>query len=279
LRKEQNYLQVGSFICEKLRRVKLMIERNKWYYPTQGIHGKVVHEIGQEIVSGAIKPGERIPDEVDILQRFQGSRTAIREALRVLTAKGLIEAKQRAGTRVREREYWNLLDPDIIAWQSYDPSDRNDFRNLVETRILIEPLVTRLVAQRATEEELDRLEDIYMSMQVADDEQSLAKFYPACVEFHITLYEICHNDLLSRLSGISQSLCDYHFRLKEAANEYVAGMSAMYHEIISLMRVRNAEAAEHVMQKLLDMKVNELKELHSNHQNTSSRKSDRIAIN
>ncbi|MEH6547880.1 MAG: FadR/GntR family transcriptional regulator [Sneathiella sp.] len=240
-----------------------MIERNKWYYPENGIHGKVVHEIGQEIVSGVIKPGEKIPDEVDILRRFQGSRTAIREALRVLTAKGLIEAKQRAGTRVRQREYWNLLDPDIIAWQSYEPSDRNDFRNLVETRVLIEPLVTRLVAQRATEEELDRLEDIYMSMQVADEKESLADFYPACVDFHMTIYEICHNDLLSRLSGISQSLCDYHFKLKEPANIYVTGMSNFYLEILKLLRARNAEGAEQAMQSLLDMKITDLRLLHS----------------
>lgn len=256
-----------------------MIERDKWYYPTNGIHGKVVHEIGQEIVSGIIKPGEKIPKEVDILRRFRGSRTAIREALRVLTAKGLIEAKQRAGTRVRAREYWNLLDPDIIAWQSYDPSDRNDFRNLVETRVLVEPLVTRLVAQRATEEELDQLEDVYLAMTVADKKESLSDFYPACVDFHMTIYEICHNDLLSRLSGISQSLCDYHFKLKQLGNIYVTGMSNFYLEILKLLRSRDAKGAELAMQSLLDMKVTDLRELHTEQQVAANRKLDQFTLN
>lgn len=256
-----------------------MMERNKWFYPANGIHGKVVHEIGQEIVAGVIKPGDKIPEEVDILRRFQGSRTAIREALRVLAAKGLIEAKQRAGTRVREREYWNLLDPDIIAWQSYEPSDRNDFRNLVETRVLVEPLVTRLVAQRATEEELDKLEDIYVAMTAADETETLSDFYPACVDFHMTIYEICHNDLLSRLSGISQSLCDYHFKLKQSDNIYVTGMSGFYLDILNLLRRRDAEGAERAMQSLLDMKISDLRELHSEQLVAAKKKQDRMTVN
>ena len=145
--------------------------------------------------------------------------------------------------------------------------------------MLIEPLVTRLAAQRASEEELDRLEDIYMSMKIADENRSLSDFYPACVEFHITVFDICHNDLTSRLSRISLSLCDYHFRVEETTNEYVGGISAMYFQVLTLMRARKAEEAERAMQNLLDMIIGELKELHAKQQSTKTEISDRIAVN
>ncbi|MBL4739958.1 MAG: FadR family transcriptional regulator [Sneathiella sp.] len=72
-------------------------------YPQVGIHGRVVHELGKDIVRGFFRPLEKLPDEATLTDRFKSSRTALREALRVLAAKGLLEARQRAGTIVRAK--------------------------------------------------------------------------------------------------------------------------------------------------------------------------------
>src|SRR4051794_12078970 len=85
-------------------------------YPGRGLHGELVHRIGLEIVSGRLPPGDVVPS-TDGVDDSQASRTVFREVIKVLTAKGLVESKQRIGTRVRPRRYWNLLDPDVLAWQ------------------------------------------------------------------------------------------------------------------------------------------------------------------
>ncbi|PHQ72242.1 MAG: hypothetical protein COB93_01075 [Sneathiella sp.] len=236
-----------------------MSEINKWFYPKTGIHGKVVHEIGMEIVTGILKPGDLIPHESDIIKRFKGSRTAIREAFRVLTAKGLIEARQRAGTCVREQEYWNLLDPDVLAWQSQKAYDRNDFRNMVETRKVVEPVVAGLAALRATDEEIDHLEDTYISMQEAVSVNSLDNLHSHCVDFHMVLFEICHNDVILRLSGVVRALCDYQFELHKSSNSMPDGIIDAYGAILTEIRNRDVEGSERTMRALIEAKIADMK--------------------
>ena len=82
-------------------------------YPLDGQHGRIVHTIGRRIVSGEIRPGELLPTPA----RVQASRGVVREAIKVLAAKGLVASRPRTGTRVRPPESWNLLDPDVLAWR------------------------------------------------------------------------------------------------------------------------------------------------------------------
>src|SRR5918912_994052 len=85
-------------------------------YPRRGLHGAVVHEIGVRIVRGELEPGEQVPDD-GLLDDPGVSRTVLREAIKVLAAKRLVESRPKTGTRVRPRRDWNLLDPDVLAWQ------------------------------------------------------------------------------------------------------------------------------------------------------------------
>jgi DNA-binding FadR family transcriptional regulator len=82
-------------------------------YPGAGQHGRIVHTIGRRIVTGEILPGERLPTAAHV----RASRGVVREAFKVLAAKGLVVSRTKTGTRVRPRESWNLLDPDVLAWR------------------------------------------------------------------------------------------------------------------------------------------------------------------
>ena len=82
-------------------------------YPRAGLHGRIVHAIGRRIVSGAIRPGEQLPTPA----RVRAGRGVLREAIKVLAAKGLVVSRPKTGTRVRPPEAWNLLDPDVLAWR------------------------------------------------------------------------------------------------------------------------------------------------------------------
>src|SRR5829696_6445731 len=123
-------------------------------YPRRGAHGETVYEIGRRIVSGELQPGDLLP-EGELIAELDISRTVLREAIKVLGAKGLVEAKPRVGTKVSARNHWRLMDPDILAWQSEAGLDEPFLRNLAEVRYVIEPAAARLAAQRATEEEID----------------------------------------------------------------------------------------------------------------------------
>src|SRR5437762_13173507 len=84
-------------------------------YSGRNRHGQVVHELGRRIVGGTCPPGEALPNEEELCRELGVSRTALRESVKVLAAKGLVESRPRIGTRVRASASWNLLDPDVLA--------------------------------------------------------------------------------------------------------------------------------------------------------------------
>src|SRR5437868_5453416 len=86
-------------------------------YPRRGLHGTVVHEVGVRIIRGDLRAGEPLPNEDELGAELAVSRTVLREAIKVLAAKRLVQSRPKTGTRVLARSEWNLLDPDVLAWQ------------------------------------------------------------------------------------------------------------------------------------------------------------------
>ena len=104
-------------------------------FSRRSLHGQVAHDIGRRILGGLVKPGELLPSETELSQRLGVSRTALREAIKVLAGKGLIESRPKTGTRVRPRESWNFLDPDVLTW-AFDGNTKPAFSNsLAEVRL------------------------------------------------------------------------------------------------------------------------------------------------
>ncbi|HVI20180.1 MAG TPA: GntR family transcriptional regulator, partial [Gaiellales bacterium] len=104
-----------------------------------GVHRDVVRRLGLGILEGTWPPGGRLPNEADLCARFQVSRTALREAVRFLAAKGLIEARPRLGMVVRARDSWHLLDPQLLAWQrEWGTFDADLVHSLLEARRVVE---------------------------------------------------------------------------------------------------------------------------------------------
>ena len=123
------------------------------------LRGAVAHYLGTAIVSGAIQPGERLTGEVDNSAALNVSRSAYREAVQVLTAKGLVESRTKAGTRVLPRSRWNLLDPDVLAWAFSGEPDIGYVRDLFELRAIVEPAAARLAAERRDKEDIRAMRD------------------------------------------------------------------------------------------------------------------------
>src|SRR3954469_676249 len=101
-------------------------------YPRRGLHGEIVHEIGLRILRGDLRPGDVLPGEEELGGELGVSRTVLREAIKVLAAKRLVESRPKTGTRVLPRGEWNLIDPDVLAWRLEADPDEQFFADVNE---------------------------------------------------------------------------------------------------------------------------------------------------
>jgi len=157
-------------------------------------HRHVVHALGPQIVSGSLRPGEAVPTEEMLVAEFGVGRSAVRDGVKVLSGKGLLESRTSAGTRVRSRNAWNLLDPDVLRWR-YDPSPSpDDIRVLADLRVALEPGAARVAAERADAQAIRRIDEalaaLYATVEDAD------RFIEADLAFHRAVFAASDNDLL-----------------------------------------------------------------------------------
>ncbi|WP_300544886.1 FadR/GntR family transcriptional regulator [Maricaulis sp.] len=129
------------------------------------IHGTIAHDLGVAIVSGQYLPGEILPNEIDFSERLKVSRSAYREAVRILSAKGLVESRPKTGTRVTDERNWNLLDPDVLAWYFAGEPDPKLAHGLFELRLIVEPAAAALAAERRKPSHLTIMREALMEME------------------------------------------------------------------------------------------------------------------
>ncbi len=168
-------------------------------YAGRKLHGLVVNELGRRVVSGAYPAGALLPNEDQLCQELQVSRTALREAVKVLAAKGLLEPRPRIGTRVRVRDQWNLLDPDILAWRCATGVDAEFLRHLTELREIIEPAAASLAATSRTGPQLAAIGSALGEMRNAS---TIAQWVEADLAFHTAVLRATNNPLLMPLAAI-----------------------------------------------------------------------------
>jgi DNA-binding FadR family transcriptional regulator len=119
------------------------------------LHGSIAHDIGVLIVSGRYRPGHILDGEVAASSQRRVSRTAYREAMRILSAKGLVHSRPRVGTRVSPLEEWHLLDPDVLSWAFTGEPGPEVLHGLFELRTIVEPAAAALAAARRGQKHLD----------------------------------------------------------------------------------------------------------------------------
>jgi GntR family transcriptional regulator, galactonate operon transcriptional repressor len=217
------------------------------------VHGEVVRRLGTEILDGLWPAGGRLPSEPELCRRFGVSRTALREAIRTLSAKGLIEARPRLGTAVRDAEAWNLLDPDLLAWQR--EAGRLDPRliaSLLEARRAIEPAAAALAAERATAADLALIEAAYLAMA-----RGLPADLDACcaadLDFHAAILRATHNLVFRQLVGTIGAALGATMRLSTELSRSYASTLDVHREVLEAIRLRDPAAAEARMRSLIDV--------------------------
>jgi DNA-binding FadR family transcriptional regulator len=217
---------------------------------TRALHERIIVDLGQEIVTGGLKPGERLPSDQELIERFEASRTAIREAMKVLSTKGLIEARQRAGTRVRPRAEWDLLDSDVLGWHTPDAITDSFLKDLEELRELIEPEAAGLAAMRATDEDIEVMERAFLRMAASAADRPA--FAQADQEFHLAILNASHNQLIRKLKGITGTVLSVLFKLQTEVNSPVPKANIDAHrQIFVMIRDGDRRGAERAMRQTI----------------------------
>lgn len=181
------------------------------------LHGSIARDLGTRIVSGRYRPGHILAGEVEASEQFDVSRTAYREAVRILAAKGLVHSRPRVGTRVSAPEQWHLLDPDVLSWAFSGEPEPEVLHGLFELRTIIEPAAAALAATRRSQKHLDimrRALDV-MSAHTLNVEQGRL----ADKEFHGALLRAtCNPFIVSLTNSVTAAVHALtEFKLRSAA--------------------------------------------------------------
>ncbi|WP_366658450.1 FadR/GntR family transcriptional regulator [Fodinicurvata sp. EGI_FJ10296] len=226
-------------------------------YPDRGVHGRVVRTIGEDIVAGHYPAGEPLPPEPDLMIRLGVSRTAIREAIKVLAAKGLVQSRPKTGTRVRMRDDWNLLDPDILSWHAVRSTDSRWFEEMVALRIMIEPQAARIAAINATAADLSaiRMESDAMAEAVNDPDT----YYLHDVRFHKALLTATGNRFLICMAPMVEALLSGSFSVQRRSLIPPSEGVILHDAISDAVIARDPDRAEAAMLKIIELARRQLK--------------------
>lgn len=213
------------------------------------LHGRVAHDLGLRVLRGELPPGAILPTEEAFSAELGVSRTALREAIKLLTSKGLLESRPRRGTRVRAREHWSYLDPDVLAWRfDAEPAERS-VRDLFELRRLVEPAAAEMAAQRADKIAIGRLEQAYRDMDAAGNDGE--RWEEPDLRFHQTIINTTGNELIGALGALIETTLTMTFRL---SNDNPAGQRhslPLHLAVLDGIRQRKPGRAKQAMLVLL----------------------------
>ncbi|MFI6761811.1 FadR/GntR family transcriptional regulator [Micromonospora sp. NPDC050417] len=226
-------------------------------YARRGIHGQTVEILARRILAGEIAEGSTL-NLAALQQELDVSLTVLREALKVLTAKGMVDARQKRGTFVRPRSDWNLLDGDVIRWQFADGADPRLLDALHEVRSIIEPAAARLAATRASTTDLANLDGALTEMSAAEGDPVAA--VGADLNFHRALLAATHNELLERMEVVMETGLAERDRLVHGVEQHDDPVPS-HQAVVDAIRAGDATGAEEAMRGLLDKAVRDVEKV------------------
>jgi DNA-binding FadR family transcriptional regulator len=227
---------------------------NSWVQGRNLTYG-IANELGIAIVTGVYSAGNPIPIEAELCRKYGASRSVLREAVKMLTAKGLLGARPRRGTWVQPEEKWNLLDPDVLGWlleRKYSPALLIEF---TEIRLAVEPGAAALAARVAGPEEKAAIRHGIERMQAADrgDDDPL----DSDIAFHVAVLRASRNRFYAQLTGFTATALRFSIqttnRYKGVQLASIADHKKVADAIIAGKSVAAGQAMHKLIQEALDL--------------------------
>lgn len=224
----------------------------------RSVHGQIVEELGRLIVAGAVPPGGVLPSEGEYGAKLAVSRTSVREAIKMLAGKGLVESRPKTGTRVRPRSEWNMLDPDVTAWAFRSSGNRAYVRAFFEFRQIIEPAAAERAALRRGAEDLVRMREGLEGMTSAS---SRDEWIGPDLMFHQAILTATGNDLLISLGHLLKPALARSFFIANVEAERRRASVPLHAAIYRAIERSDAAGARTAMTVLLDEALIDLEEM------------------
>ncbi len=217
---------------------------------THSLSAQVSRELGRKIVSGHYRPGDLLEDEAALADRYRVSRSVIRDAVKVLVGKGLLEVRRGIGTRVRNRNNWGLLDDDVLAWHQAAPPNPDLLRQLMDIRRVIEPKAARWAAELGSEEAHAEIAASQDSME--QEKGSIEDYIIADARFHRALLRAAGNDFLRAMEGVIFTALLNSIRLTNKDPRDNAASIPFHRAITDAVLARDGDSAEASMEEHLE---------------------------
>jgi len=217
-----------------------------------GAAKQAVEVLGRRITNDVYPPDAVMPTEEELAVSLGVSRATVRDAIKVLSGKGLVRTARRYGTRVRPVEEWNLLDGDVVSW--HDPAHpriKRIFAETTELRAIIEPAAAALAAQRATPDQARTLLDA--AHAIHPGEADIETLFAADCQFHVTLFDMTENNVMRQMRQLILTMLrvSYEFGVGNPQNEKVSREGHI--AVAEAIAARDPEAARKAMVAMLDL--------------------------
>lgn len=214
-------------------------------------HSYVVHELGKAIVSGELKAGSLLPNDAELSARFGVSRTVLRESMKTLTAKRLIEPKAKVGTKVLDESVWNYFDADVLGWRCDAGIDTQLISDIAEIRLALEPAAAAAAAKRAKADDVEALRVIAARFNdLGHTPESIAN---VDLDFHLAVARLSGNPFMRAASALIEAALVISFKLSSpaASSETISEISNNHMEIVNRIAARDESGAAEAMRKVI----------------------------
>ncbi|HEV7344345.1 MAG TPA: FCD domain-containing protein [Devosia sp.] len=219
----------------------------------RNFHTFVINEIGHGIVTGKFPVGSILASDAVMMETYGVSRTVLREALKTLEAKGMVEARPKVGTRVSPRSRWSFFDPQVLSWHYYAQPDRHFFDSLFEVRRALESRAAALASQRRTAENIRVMK--YWLHQMESAGGDLENHGVAALEIQRTVAETSGNALLRSVTGIVELTIALALRdcLAHGPGDYLNATHDASNRLVAAIGQSDGAAAAAVVGLVIDL--------------------------
>lgn len=217
---------------------------------TPSLPVQVARELGRRIVAGTYAPDVMIDEENALAERYQVSRVVIRDAVKILVGKGLLEVRRGRGTRVRPRAQWIMWDDDVLAWHLTATPDPKFLAELLDIRTAVEPVAALWAAERGTEEDIRLIEQACIEME--SEHGSVDNFIIADAHFHRAVLRAAHNEFLTAMESVIYSALLMSVRITNQDPRENEVSLPVHREVYEAIAARDGVKAQRAVETMLE---------------------------
>ncbi|ANH90769.1 MULTISPECIES: FadR/GntR family transcriptional regulator [unclassified Streptomyces] len=217
--------------------------------PGRGLHGRVLDTLGPAITAGEYPPGSVLRTD-ELAQRFDVSRSVMREAVRVLESMHLVASRRRVGVTVRPQHEWNVYDPQVIRWRLAGADRPRQLRSLTVLRSAVEPVAAGLAARYADAEQCAELTECALGMVANSRGHRLEQYLFHDMAFHRVILTASGNEMFARLGDVVAEVLTGRTHHEVMFEDPDPAAVTLHVQVAEAVRARDAERAERLTREI-----------------------------